>query len=89
MGDVREPNTLLDNNIYEYSLSGTFLAAYSGLGNLRDGVTIANAYFLGNQGQGLGPYDQYQLVGGKLVLVNAAFINPAAAVPALQGILWA
>jgi hypothetical protein len=81
------PIPLLDNNIYEYSLSGTLLGTFSGLGNLRDGVTIANGDFLGNQGQGKGPYDQYQLVGTTLKIVTPAFINPVADVPGLPGSL--
>jgi len=87
------PIPLLDNNIYEYSLTGTLLGTFTstgagqGLGDLRDGVTLANGYFFGNQGQGLGPYDQYQLLGGKLVLVKSAFLNPAGSVANLQGTL--
>jgi hypothetical protein len=81
------PIPSLDNNIYEYSLTGTLLGTFSGLGDLRDGVTIANGFFLGNQGQGKGPYDQYQLVGSTLKLVSPAFINPVAAVPSLIGTL--
>lgn len=92
------PQPFLDNNIYEYSLTGTLLGTFTsttpgqGLGDLRDGVTIANGFYFGNQGQGKGPYDEYQLVGGNLVLVKAAFINPAATVPnllgSLTGITW-
>jgi hypothetical protein len=77
------PIPLLDNNIYEYSLSGTLLSTNSGLGSLRDGVTLANGYFVANQGQGKGPYDKYQLVGSTLTKVQSAFLDPLAHCPSL------
>jgi len=60
------------NNAYEYSLSGTKLATVPGFGNLRDGFEVANNTIIANRGDGVGPYDVYNLSG---TLITSDFLN--------------
>ena len=62
------------NNVYEYDLAGHKLATVPGFGNDRDGLEVLTNNIIANRGDGIGPYDLYDLNGN---LVTSAFLNPA------------
>lgn len=70
------------NNVYEYDLSGNLLGVVNGFGNSRDGLEVTSLGIIANRGDGVGPYDLYDLSGN---LVTSDFIDPST-VPGFQGI---
>jgi hypothetical protein len=70
------------NNVYKYDLAGHRLATVSGFGNDRDGLEVLTNGIIANRGDGVGPYDLYNLSG---TLVTSSFLNPAAT-PNFHGI---
>ncbi|MDA0661195.1 MAG: hypothetical protein O3C60_20535 [Planctomycetota bacterium] len=58
------------NNACRYTPTGTLLQTVLGFGNDRHGFEVAGNHLIANQGDGVGPYDLYEL-NGSLFLVSA------------------